>query len=87
MGRLTDMKTTIEIADGLFAEAKKVAAREGTTIRALVEDGLRKVVAERKSSRPFRLRRASFKGKGLRPEVREGSWERIRDLVYEGRGG
>lgn len=81
------MKTTIEIADGLFAEAKKVAAREGTTIRALVEDGLRKIVAERKSSRPFRLRRASFKGKGLRPEVREGSWERIRDLAYEGRGG
>jgi hypothetical protein len=38
-----------------------------------------------KRRRRFRLRRASFKGKGLQP-IAAGGWERIRDLVYEGRG-
>lgn len=63
-----------------------MAAREGRTVRALVEEGLRKVLAERKRSLAFRLRRASFKGEGLQPDVAGASWERIRDLAYEGRG-
>lgn len=80
------MKTTVEIADSLLRAAKKLAARERTTVRALVEEGLRRVVAERKERTSFSLRRATFQGNGLQPEVREGSWERIRDLAYEGRG-
>ncbi|MBI2002474.1 MAG: type II toxin-antitoxin system VapB family antitoxin [candidate division NC10 bacterium] len=80
------MKTTVEIPDSLLDEARRVAAREGRTVRALVEEGLRKVLAERKRSLAFRLRRASFKGEGLQPDVAGASWERIRDLAYEGRG-
>lgn len=80
------MKTTVDIADGLLADAKKVAAGEETTVRALIEEGLRRVIEERKARGRFRLRRASFRGKGLQPHVREGSWEQIRDLAYEGRG-
>lgn len=82
---VTHMKTTIEIADPLLAAAKKAADKSGTTLRALVEEGLRRVLREGKPS-GFRLRRASFRGAGLQPEVREGTWERIRDLAYEGRG-
>ncbi len=81
------MKTTLEISDPLLREARKLAARERTTLRALVEQGLRQVVAKRTSARAFRLRKASFKGQGLRPELRESSWDRLRDLAYEGRGG
>ncbi len=80
------MKTTVEISDPLLREARKMAAREGVTLRALIERGLHHVVAEAKPGAPFRLRRASFKGKGLRPELRDASWEHIRDLAYEGRG-
>lgn len=81
------MKTTVEISDALLEEARQTAAREGTTVRALIEAGLRRVLAERqKAGRGFRLRRASVAGRGLRPEVAEGSWERLRDLIYEGRG-
>ena len=83
---VTHMKTTVEIADSLLDEARKVAEREETTVRALIEEGLRHVVKEHKGDRGFRLRKATFRGQGLRPDVGEGSWERLRDLIYEGRG-
>lgn len=81
------MKTTLDISDALLRDARKLAAREGTTLRALVEQGLRQVVAEKKRKPTFRLRKASFKGDGLRPELEDAGWDRLRDLVYEGRGG
>lgn len=81
------MKTTIEISDSLLDEAKKLAAKEGTTVRAFVEQGLRKVVAERKSRGAFRLRKAAFKGEGLQPGIEDATWERIRESIYQGRGG
>lgn len=84
---VTHMKTTIEIADSLLDHAKRVAADEGTTVRALVEQGLRTVLAERGKRAAFRLRKASFKGKGLQPGVQDMPWEHIRALAYEGRGG
>ncbi len=81
------MKTTIEISDSLLREARKIAARDGVTLRTLVERGLHRVVAERKSAgAPFKLRRASFGGKGLQADQRDFSWEKLRDLAYEGRG-
>ena len=81
------MKTTLDIADPLFAEAKRIAARDGETLRSLVEQGLRKVLAERsRKAKPFKLRDASFKGAGMTPEFEGASWDKIRDAIYEGRG-
>ena len=54
-------------------------------IRTLVERGLRRVVRDQ-AGRTVKLRRASFKGKGLQAEARGASWTRLRDLAYEGRG-
>jgi Arc/MetJ family transcription regulator len=79
------MKTTVEISDALLARARKLASRRGTTVRALVEEGLRRVVAEERSAGRFVLRDASYGTGGLRPDA-EGGWDRIRDLAYEGRG-
>jgi hypothetical protein len=80
------MKTTIEISDALLREARKLAARQGVTLRTLVERGLHRVVTETKGATPFRLRRASFKGRGLQEELRDAPWDELRDLVYRGRG-
>jgi len=84
---VSHMKTTIQIPDALFAEARQVAQRERTTLRALVEQGLRRVIAERKRRGGFRLRKATFKGRGVQPHLAGASWDQIRELSYEGRGG
>jgi succinylarginine dihydrolase len=81
------MKTTVDISDNLLEEAKKLAAREGTTVRALIEQGLRQIITARKRPGVFRLRKATFKGQGLQPGVSTATWDQIRDLAYEGRGG
>jgi len=81
-------KTTIEIPAALLSEAKEVAAREGTTLRALIESGLRSVLDRRRHGRDarFRLRDASVTGHGLHAEFRDAGWDRIRDTAYDDRG-
>jgi hypothetical protein len=81
------MKTTVEISDSLLREVRELAAREGITLRTLVERGLYRVISDTKRGAPFELRRASFKGKGRQAELREASWDTLRDLAYKGRGG
>ena len=81
------MKTTVEISDPLLREVRELAAREGVTLRTLVERGLHRVIADTQRHAPFKLRRASFKGKGLQAALREAPWDSIRELAYGDRGG
>jgi hypothetical protein len=81
------MKTTIEISDPLLREARKLAAREGLTLRTLVERGLSLVVRETRKPVSFKLRRAAYKGHGLQAEFSDAPWEKLSDAAYEGRGG
>ena len=80
------MKTTIQIPDSLFQQARRIAQREHTTLKTLVEQGLRRIVAERQRRGGFHLRKATFKGQGLQPQAASASWEELRGLSYEGRG-
>jgi len=52
----------------------------------LVEEGPRRIVTEHQQPRKFRLRKASFKGNGLQPQMAGASWQQIRDAAYEGHG-
>lgn len=81
------MKTTVDIPQSLLADAKKLATKNRTTVKALIEEGLRKVIDDQQRSGDFRLRKASFKGKGLQADMEGASWETIRERAYEGRGG
>jgi hypothetical protein len=80
------MKTTVDIPQSLLDEAKRLAANNRTTVKALIEEGLRRVIGEHKRTRKFRLRKATFKGEGLQADMEGASWEMIRERAYEGRG-
>jgi hypothetical protein len=80
------MKTTIEIADDLFARAQKVAQKEKITFRALAEQGLRLVLKEKESKVARLPPIITVKGRGLRNEFKNASWDKIRDEIYRGRG-
>ncbi|MGI8908762.1 MAG: DUF2191 domain-containing protein [Candidatus Sumerlaeaceae bacterium] len=78
------MKTTIDIADPLFKEAQQIAATEGITFRALVEQSLRSAIRQRHGTpkAPFKMRDASFKGEGINKEFENATWPVIRNLIY-----
>lgn len=79
------MKTTVDITDSLLEQAKRAAEHDRTTLRALIEEGLRRVLEARGRKQDFRLRRVTLGGQGIDPEV--AGWEEVRRRSYEGRGG
>jgi len=76
------VKTTLDVDHRLLREARLVAAREGTTGSALAEEGLRRVVRRNRQGRAFRLRKASFNGRGLCGDLVDANWDCIRGLAY-----
>jgi hypothetical protein len=76
------MKTTVELPDELLRAAQQTARREGTTVKSLLEEGLRLALARHLDTDVPSLRDASVDGNGLRPEFRDASWAEIRDAVY-----
>ncbi|MGA2501442.1 MAG: type II toxin-antitoxin system VapB family antitoxin [Tepidisphaeraceae bacterium] len=82
------MKTTIDIADPLLREARRLAEQDGTSVKAVVETSLRCFIEERKRQArgPFKLKDKSFSGRGVQPGIEEGDWRQIQSLIYEGRG-
>ncbi len=83
------MKTTLDLADDLFARARATAQRDGDSLRTLVEEGLRHVLEEREKRRqPKALHMPTFSGKGakagLSAAFSDAGWERIRDAIYPG---
>ena len=80
------MKTTIEISTDLMERTRRVASREGSTLKALVEEGLHLVLRARERKPPTLLRVKPFKGDGLTAGFQNAGWEQIRDEIYRGRG-
>jgi hypothetical protein len=79
------MKTTVEIPDSLFRDAKQYAAREGIPLREVFERGLQQVLRNpARSGRRFRLKTITTKGNGL---AVDGDWSTVRSMIYEGHGG
>lgn len=77
-----NMKTTVNLSDQLLHEAQELARRDGTTLRELIETGLRTVVRQRSRHARFTLPDASVDGRGVQPAYRDASWEQIRSAIY-----
>jgi Arc/MetJ family transcription regulator len=83
------MKATIEIGDALLAAAKRTSSEQNTTLRTIVEVALRcylETTGGGTQAKP-RLRRCTFRGRGLQPGINESDWATIREPAYEGRAG
>jgi hypothetical protein len=77
------MRTTVRLSDALLDQAKREAAKRHETLTALIEQGLRLVLAESRSQRAKRPRvvlPASGKG-GLQPGVDIGNNAALLDLM------
>ncbi len=80
------MKATVDIADTVLQQAKLIAARERTTLRSLVEEGLRHVIDERAKATSFKLRDVRYGEGGGVPGVDIDDWMSIKH-VTRGAGG
>lgn len=61
------MKTTIVVSDALFRSAKSLARQNQTSMRSLIEEGLRRVLADSpNTAKPaFKLKDARVHGKEM----------------------
>ena len=80
------MKTTIEMSDPLFKSAKELARRSQTTLRALIEEGLRRVISDSqvKAKSAFKLKDASVGGKAVLMSV-PAHWQQFEEEHVMGR--
>lgn len=74
------MKTTVDLTDSLLRSAKRLAQENQTTLRALIEDGLRRVLKEQQTTVkvPFKLNDARVHGKAL-PHSGPADWRAAED--------
>jgi hypothetical protein len=80
------MKTTVELPDDLLERGKAVARRENSTLKALIEEGLRMAIRARSRRRGAGFSVQPFEGDGLTPEFAAAGWEKIRDEIHRDRG-
>lgn len=64
------MKTTIDLSDALYTATMKYAAKNGMTLREVIEQSLARTLREIPPTRAFKLRDASVGGKGLTDAAR-----------------
>ncbi len=77
------MKTTLNLDDRLLTRAKRLAASEGVTLTAFVEDALRARVAARpKTAKEFRLKLPTVRG-NRPPAVDVADRQALLDLLDE----
>jgi hypothetical protein len=78
------VKTTIDIADSLFDRAKRHSRKTGRPLRALVEEGLRRVLEEPKARAPYRLPDRSVGDRRGTNPLASMTWQELRAHIYGG---
>lgn len=83
MNMVAHMKTTVDIADDVLLRAKTFAEESETTLRRLIEEGLRRVLDQADSPESGQIDWVTFNGKGLQPEFLDKGWDSIRNAIYK----
>lgn len=79
------MKSTFDINDKLLARAKRHAQKAGKPLRALVEEGLRRVLDDAPEARRYELPDLAVGSAGSPNPLEHLSWQDLRDEIYGGR--
>ena len=77
-----DMKTTVEIQGALLERAKRHARKTGKSLRALIEEGLRRVLDDEGQPSGYRLPDRSVGEAGGPNPLERMSWQDLRDEIY-----
>ena len=75
------VRTTIRLDDVLHAEVKLMAARDGKSISAFIEDSLRVTLATKGQAHPSPLKLHTVGGNGLIPGVHVDRSEDLLDVM------
>ena len=81
MARMAAMKTTLDIHDELLTRAKRHAKETGRPLRAIVEDGLRRVLVTA-SPRQYKLPDLRVGDANAPDPLATYSWPELRELIY-----
>ena len=76
------MKTTLDIHDELLSRAKHHAKNTRRPLRAVVEDGLRRVLSDDAQSREYVLPDLRVGDPRADDPLERYSWPELRDLIY-----
>jgi len=76
------MKTTLEVQDALLERAKRHARRAGRPLRAIFEEGLRRVLSERSAKPAYELPDASVGDPSAADPLEALSWQDLRGEIY-----
>jgi hypothetical protein len=76
------VKTTIEIHDYLLKRAKQLAKSSHRPLRAIVEEGLRRVLSEGTPKRSYKLPDASVGNPESADPLEALSWQDLREEIY-----
>ena len=76
------MKTTLDIHDELLTRAKRHAKETGRPLRAVVEDGLRRVLASERPSGGYKLNDLRAGNPEAADPLERYSWPELREMIY-----
>ncbi len=79
------MKTTLDLHNDLLERAKRHAKATGRPLRAVVEDGLRRVLSE-PDPPPYVLPDLRTGDPDVADPLERYSWPELRELIYGGDG-
>ena len=84
IAKLYPMKSTFDIDDALLARAKRHARKAGKPLRALIEEGLRRVLEEAPTQARYELPDRAVGTRGAPNPLEQLSWQDLREEIYGG---